>query len=67
MGETTESNNVTGCVWVREREREGELNYYKLTQLGLLLSHTTTTPDCRHSAKMSAFCPFVCPVVHTFT
>lgn len=49
------------CGWERQRE----LNYYKLTQLGLLLSHTTT-PHCRHSAKMSASCPFVCPVVHTF-
>lgn len=66
MGETTESNSVTGCVWVRERETQRELNYYKLTQLGLLLSHTTT-PHCRHSAKMRAFCPFVCPVAHTFT
>lgn len=62
MGETTESNSVTGCVWVRERERQRELNYYKLTQLGLLLSHTST-PHCRHSAKKSASCPFVCTKV----
>lgn len=57
MGETTESNSVTGCVWVREPERQRELNYYKLTQLGLLLSHTTT-PHCRHAedGRFLSFC-----------
>lgn len=56
MGVMTASNNVTGSGWVRERARE--LNCYKVTQLGLLLSHTTT-PHCRHRA-MRLFVLFVC-------
>lgn len=63
MGVMTASNNVTGSGWVREkervRERERELNCYKVTQLGLLLSHTTT-PHCRHRAEMRLFVLFVC-------
>lgn len=57
MGVMTASNNVTGSGRVRERERE--LNCYKVTQLGLLLSHTST-PHCRHRAEMRAFVLFVC-------
>ncbi len=57
----TDSNYLTGSGWEKEREneREREMNCYKVTQLGLRLSHTTT-PHCRHWAEMRAFCPFVC-------